>query len=60
MSLFPGRVQRTVLSVILALIGATTASAGLIDPGLEIEWWVNGSYAGTLQPSGVYNAALRG
>ncbi len=59
MSLFPDRIQNTVLSVFLALgFGATTASAGLIDPGLEIDWWVDGVYAGKLTPSGVYNEPL--
>ena len=59
MSLFPSRVRNTAMAVFLALgLGATTASAGLIDPGLEIDWWVDGVYAGKLTPTGVYNEAL--
>jgi hypothetical protein len=56
MRFFPSRIRRTVVIASLALgIGTTTAQAGLLDPGLEIEWWVNGSYAGLLNPTGVYN-----
>lgn len=54
---FPSRVRRAALVACLAIgLGATTANAGILDPGLEIEWWVNGSYAGLLSPSGIYNA----
>ena len=56
MSLFSGQLHKTALSLCLAVgFGATTASAGLIDPGLEIDWWVNGVYIGKLQPTGTYN-----
>ncbi len=56
MRFFPSRIRRTVLVASLALgIGATTAQAGLLDPGMQIEWWVNGSYVGLLTPTGVYN-----
>jgi len=59
MSLFLNRIRNTALPMFLALgLGATTASAGLIDPGLEIDWWVDGVYAGKLTPTGVYNEAL--
>ena len=54
---FPNRVRQVALSACLAVgITATSAHAGLVDPGLTIQWWVNGTYAGTLAPSGVYNA----
>ncbi len=56
MRLFPSRIRRIAVVASLALgIGATTAHAGLVDPGMEIEWWVNGSYVGLLNPNGVYN-----
>jgi len=56
MRFFPSRIRRTVLVASLALgIGATTAQAGLLDPGMQIEWWVNGSYVGLLTPTGVYD-----
>lgn len=56
MPFFPSRTRRVALAASLAIgLGATTTNAGLLDPGLEIEWWVNGSYAGLLQPSGTYN-----
>lgn len=58
MAFFPNRVRQVVLSACLAVgITATSASAGLVDPGLTISWWVNGAYVGTLAPNGVYNAA---
>ncbi len=59
MAFFPNRVRQIALSACLAVgIGATSAQAGLVDPvdpGLTINWWVNGSFAGTLAPSGVFN-----
>jgi len=56
MRFFPSRIRRIAVVASLAIgIGTTTAHAGLVDPGMEIEWWVNGSYAGMLNPSGVYN-----
>ena len=59
MSLFSSQLRRTALSLSLAIgLGSATATAGLIDPGLEIDWWVDGVYAGKLTPSGVYNDAF--
>jgi hypothetical protein len=56
MSLFQDHIQRAALSLCLAVgIGTATVNAGLIDPGLEIDWWVDGVYAGKLQPAGTYN-----
>ncbi len=58
MRFFPSRIRRCAVVASLAVgMGATTVHAGLVDPGMEIEWWVNGSYAGLLSPSGVYNSA---
>ena len=58
MRFFPNRIRRIAVVASLAIgIGTTTAHAGLVDPGMEIEWWVNGSYVGLLNPSGVYNSS---
>ncbi len=57
MPFFPSRVRRAAVVAVLAVsFGATAVNAGNVDPGLEIEWWVNGNYAGQLQPTGTYNA----
>ena len=56
MAFFPNRVRQVALSACLAVgISATPVHAGLVDPGLTINWWVNGSFVGTLAPSGVFN-----
>ena len=56
MPLFPVQIQRAIFSLCVAIgMGTATVNAGLIDPGLEIEWWVDGVYAGKLQPTGTYN-----
>ncbi len=56
MPFFPSRVRRVATVACLAIgLGVTTAHAGLVDPGLEIDWWVNGAYVGQLLPEGVYD-----
>ncbi len=43
------------LGAVLALgLGVAPADAGII-PALSIDWWVNGTYAGKISPSGVAN-----
>ncbi len=56
MAFVPNRVRQVALSACLVVgISATSAQAGIVDPGLTVTWWVNGNLAGTLAPSGVYN-----
>ncbi len=54
--LFPERLRVAAVGATLALgVSVSTATAGLQDPGLEINWWVNGNFAGSLAPVGTYN-----
>ena len=56
MPFFPSRVRRFAVVASLAVgFAATSVHAGNVDPGLDIEWWINGNYAGQLLPSGTYN-----
>ncbi len=56
MRFFPDRIRRIAVVASLALgLGTTTVHAGLVDPEMKIEWWVNGFYVGQLNPTGVYN-----
>ncbi len=58
MRFFPSCVRRVAVAAILAVgFGVGSTNAGLVDPGLTVDWWVNGNYVGTLAPSGTYNEA---
>lgn len=58
MRFFPDRVRRVAIAAFLAVgLGVGSTNAGLIDPGLTVDWWVNGVYVATLAPTGTYNEA---
>lgn len=57
MPFFPSPIRRFAVAASLLIgFGASTVSAGLIDPELKIEWWVNSAYVGELAPNGVFDS----